>query len=857
MKPRYSALCREASSRSLSPSVSSSLPKRKTPAWTVAVRTLAAALCLAVAVLCAAPVPAYAASYTWLGWTGDDYGMDWYGATYVTYTSGTISGWAPTNVYNWPGQGWSIESINWAGPGLVPDGNGLTVGAGDTAIINSGTVQVYPIAHQGGRTTTVGSLSIGNAELDVYSNVLMSVGDIANNGLITSSGTLNVVGTVSGMGTICNYGGWLNGSLNQSAGHTISGYGTINATLANSGVVNANGSTIYLNGVTTNNGIMEQSGGGILDINGITVTQGVGGQIQANGGAYVQFDGATTISGGVLSASNDGYFVFKSGTTTFSSLTNNAEVDIPKYSLNVTGDLTNNGRLVPYTGGNVTFNGGTVSGSGGIVLSHGDGYLSGTLTQAAGHTISGYGYVNAALTNNGTVNANVSGNWLYLNGPVTNNGIIEQSGNGFLDINGITVTQGTGGQLQVNSGGSYDYVQFDGATTISGGLLNACNGGAFKVGSGTTTFVSVTNNAEVDISGGQTLNVAGDLINNGLIYVYNGWTWLNIGGGTVSGTGSIYNAGGVITGTLTQAAGHTISGRGQINAALTNNGLVNANVSGQTLSVNGATTNNGTMQASNGVLSIATGVLTNLSGSVLTGGTFEVDANSTISLPGSVVTNAASVILNGANSNFGAINSLATNAGSFSVLGGRSFTTAGDLTNSGALGSGSGSTLTVSGTLTETSTGLLWGAGTVNATTMLLSGTVSPGDNGPGVLHAVGDLRFSNGAILAFELANLAGLDDRIDVTGNLTLAGVFNVTALPGFDAGDYDLFNYTGSITNGGVSVGTFPAGYSGTVDTASVPGEVVLHVTKTPEPSSLLLLLGGLGMAFGFRRGHRQSR
>ena len=40
--------------------------------------------------------------------------------------------------------------------------------------------------------------------------------------------------------------------------------------------------------------------------------------------------------------------------------------------------------------------------------------LNGTLTQAASHTIQGFGQINAALTNNGTVNANVNAGTLTL-----------------------------------------------------------------------------------------------------------------------------------------------------------------------------------------------------------------------------------------------------------------------------------------------------------------------------------------------------------------------------------------------------------------------------------------------------------
>jgi len=164
---------------------------------------------------------------------------------------------------------------------------------------------------------------------------------------------------------------------------------------------------------------------------------------------------------------------------------------------------------------------------------------------------------------------------------------------------------------------------------------------------------------------------------------------------------------------------NTITGDGTISAALTNYGIVNAAT--WTLTVSGSTTNNGLMQASKGgTLSFASGALTNLSGSVLTGGTYEADANSTISLPGSITTNAATVILNGPGSTFSAINSLANNEGSFSVLNGQTFTTAGSLANSGTLAvgaSGNGATLIVSGSLMNT--------GTINVTdsTFTVSGT--------------------------------------------------------------------------------------------------------------------------------------
>ena len=69
---------------------------------------------------------------------------------------------------------------------------------------------------------------------------------------------------------------------------------------------------------------------------------------------------------------------------------------------------------------------------------------------------------------------------------------------------------------------------------------------------------------------------------------------------------------------LIQAAGHTISGYGQINAGLINQGLVNANVNGDALSLaTSAMTNSALMEATaGGVLSVSTTV-NNAGGTVL------------------------------------------------------------------------------------------------------------------------------------------------------------------------------------------------------------------------------------------------
>ncbi len=99
--------------------------------------------------------------------------------------------------------------------------------------------------------------------------------------------------------------------------------------------------------------------------------------------------------------------------------------------------------------------------------------------------------------------------------------------------------------------------------------------------------------------------------------------------------------------------------------------------------------------------------VTQVSGSTLTGGTWEADENSTlnISSAGSLTTNNAIVTLRGTGSTFNNINSLATNNGTFQVLDGRAFSTSGAFTNNGNLTLGG--SLTVTGAFSQSAGGSL------------------------------------------------------------------------------------------------------------------------------------------------------
>jgi len=713
------------------------------------------------------------------------------------------------------------------------------------------------------------------------------------------------------------------GVITQNAGHTIEGGGggTISAALINAGLITANDfddttnggvldSTLALTGATiVNSGTMSSTGsgelslqgnkitndaliqstGGLVDLTGATVTQATGGELEANGGE-VQFDSNTTVTGGSLGSTGTSSFLVNTGAT-FASLTSAALVDIAgNATLNVTGNLVDNGTLLVSMGGSqnaeIDFSGTTLSGTGNIDLNNVGvaAQVDGTVTQDAGHTISGYGEITANLTNYGLVDGNASGQVLYLAlDNMTNDAEIEGSANGTICVIGVTITQSAAGELVTNGG----TVEFVGAT-ISGGALNTTAAGGVFIDSGAATFSSVTNNALVGVPGSSTLNVNGTLTNNGTILISIGGSSnavISFSGAQLSGTGDIVlnDAGAYaqLNGTLTQEAGHTINGYGEINATMTNDGTVDAATSGEAIVVNGPMANAGLVEASNGgTLSFATGALTNtglaeasgsgtvtfaageltnFSGTTLTGGTYEALASGTLSLSGTVATNNAAVILNGRGASFSAINGITANEGSFSVYGGFAFVTKGNLSNTGTLTTGTASELTVNGTLTQSSPGSLTGSGTFAAVTFSLGGTVAPG-GASGPLTLDGTTVFQSTLQLAWALGGVNGASNsHLDISGPFTLAGTLDVTALSGFGPGLYDLIDYgNGTFTNDTLHIGSsVPGGFNYTLETGT-PGQVDLLVVASaiPEPGTLGMMLAGIGM-FGVLQRYRRRR
>ena len=441
------------------------------------------------------------------------------------------------------------------------------------------------------------------------------------------------------------------------------------------------------------------------------------------------------------------------------------------------GTVTDNGTIkVNATGANsgtgIGITGAVLlTGSGNLVLNANSANLgtanifnngSSNLTQDTNHTISGTGEITVVtFNNNGTVNANSNGNTLLLQNTLNNTGTMEATSGGILELTGTTTN--TGGTILADGGN----VLLEGGT-VTGGTLTSTSGSEINE-QGSTTLDNVTissgsnvvvlhgnnlyfsdpsNSTKITNNGTITLNDNAADTGTGIGIVHNvelagsGSIVLNAFAGNV-GTANIFDGG---SSNLTQDAGHTISGTGEITVnSFTNSGTVNADSNGNTLQLSNTNTNQGTYESTlGGTLNVFN--LTNYSsanGGTLTGGIYKAidtgsSSPSTISLnSGNIAVNAADVTISGTNSVFAQINSLSVNQGEFRVLNNRNFTAQAAFDNQ------TGALLQLGGGTFNVTTSPLTNEGTVQG-----FGTVTPQVTNTGLIEATGGtLALSNGAL--------------------------------------------------------------------------------------------------------------
>lgn len=296
-------------------------------------------------------------------------------------------------------------------------------------------------------------------------------------------------------------------------------------------------------------------------------------------------------------------------------------------------------------------------------------------------------------------------------------------------------------------------------------------------------------------------------------------------------------------------------------------GLLSSQIAAKTITINGAFTNCGIIEARNGGTVLVNNTAGNLSGTQLTGGSWQAYANSTVRMVGTdIQTNAAEIVLDGVSASFynaasgsiSALTNLATNAvgGRFTIRNGRNFTTAGALSNSGTITIGSATTLSIPGGLTNAAAGILTGSGSVAGSILAESDSLIIPGIGVGKLTLTGNLTLRDGAILNYELGALSHSDLIYMASSTLYLNGQdfsdFTFTQLSGFGEGTYTLIDagtISGRLSRSNLSgiIGDYWA-------TLSVVGnDLLLKTTAVPEPNTFALLAAGLFalLAYAWRR------
>lgn len=684
--------------------------------------------------------------------------------------------------------------------------DGVLTGAGDFDLRASATLA--DLRNEG--RTTIANVQTGRLEGAIDNAGVIALGSTG------STTTLTILGdtTLSGGGVLEMSDGANNrvigspvtSELTNAADHVIRGSGQLGAAgnlgLINAGLIEAVGSaglTVLLNtdpDVTrSNSGVMRAADGSTLTLGASAFNMelaNAGGLIEAEDGGRVVVAGSR-ILGGTLDSDGAGVIDLRNSGV-LSDLRNDGFVQVANVQGGrLQGTVENFGEInLASSGsftrleilGDVTLTGpGLLTGSDQIANAI-FGTPSMTLTQGADHTIRGAFNIgnsgNMALDNRGTIEAQgAAGITMRLSSeePNANSGAIRALSGAELRLNG-TVLDNAGGLIEANDGAAVTVT----GGRIDGGRIDTDGTGVIDL-AGSAVLADLRNDGNVRVSNNRVGGLAGQIENFGVIAIEStgSTTTLDLAEDTtLSGDGELVlgdrtqirmsSVGGDKM--LTNAAGHTIRGGGDIGIGAGSLGLANAGLieaDGEVaLTVNpaaslGPVVNTGVMRASGvGGLSLTSGAfdnqglveavngsavvhsatattLNNLAG-VLTGGQWRAagDGSRIDIRGGQVATNAAEIILSGAGSAFRAFDgaapvdleaSLQSNTGILRVLDDRDFIAANAIFNTGQIELGGGAFEAPA----LANVGLLTGFGTV-APKVLNSGLVQA-DGGELVLQ--------------------------------------------------------------------------------------------------------------------------
>jgi autotransporter-associated beta strand protein len=718
----------------------------------------------------------------------------------ITGTSSTVAA-----IGNTPNVNYDVAAVGTLGAGanvntLRYTGAAGTIAGGLTTkgIMNAGSgTLIFSGAVTAGAAATELVLNAANANITLNAAVTGSLNK-------TGSGTVTLASVARNTTAIANW------TVNEGVliTNTTTNDGLGGGTINNGGTLRWGGSTDFDNGA-----VFTINAGGILDIQSFNDTVGGlsgAGTVTGTSGSYLTLSAGNSFSGNITGAI---------GIRTSNASSDQVLSGVSDY----TGDTIINA-------GYLQLNNTKAAGDSAILL----GNTSGTSTAELRLADTG-----TNPTNTLTVRAGSSGEKTLANR--TGNTVI-YAGSIIADDNLTILSANSGGRFTIQGTGHTIASGKTVAFSNTGAAANATIDSATWGGDGSISYTS-NNNTGFAISGAKTYSggaTLGAMSGSGVLVV------------TTSSTGpaNAPTSGAFGTGTLSIGATKM---RGGTTANLTVGNAITFTDNPTFTTVASEKSIIFTGDASLG----ATRTLTVETGSTVN--TEFVEFSGQISGSGFGITKAGTgnLVLSGTNTYDGetVIKAGTLKANTSTTIGSSSKVTVGDTGSSGTVLDATAAGLTVGATQT------LAGIGTVDATgqTVTIAGTLAPGNSAGTLSMTVGNLDLGNSTALAFELNPSdttvgAGINDLVAVTGNFNLDGLLSVVATSGDFLSvvantSWRLFNYTGTLTDDTLTLGTMPSlgsGLNWSIDTTT-SGQVNLVVI--PEPRAALL--GGLGLLALLRR------
>jgi fibronectin-binding autotransporter adhesin len=732
-------------------------------------------------------------------------------------------------------------------------GPGVTINGGLVQLTGTGGDQIYD--HAGGLRVNAGTFDLNGRSEGVPALVSANTTGIVTNSSATAATLTLGAGAYYGAqsGT---YAGTISGNLGltvASGTHTLSGTNSYT------------GETIVTTLTTTTSG------------SGSTTTTFAGTLKLASATALGSTAaGTTVVSGGVLDLNGQ--------TVGAEPLTLNGT------GITGTGALINSSSTAASLGGNVTLGSdASIGGTGAVTLS---GVVSGgyALTKVGANTLTLSGvnaYSGGTTVVSGILKAgsNLTTSYPHNNATSLGTGAVTVQSGATLDGNAIS---GIANAIYINGTGASGGVA---ALTNSSSSDSARFSGKIYLQSDATVGGS---NGNIDFNGG--IGGSGSLTKIGSDLLYVPASTSNFTVATIMNAGTLAVAHSQYLGTSPTV---TVNG-GTLRVDFTGAwfaGTPNVTVnSGGTVTTNGGTVTIGALTLNGGILSGTRWNSTTAGASYIFNGTITHTGNTT-----STVGSAATATLSGGVTFDVADGASATDLLVGAALGGSGTlakTGSGTLTLSGANTFAGGTTVSAGrllvngansggGAYTVASAATLGGSGSIGASSLALSGTVSPG-SGAGAVGtlATGAETWSTGSTLAVDMTRAGttslpgtpGTDwDLLNIAGGLTLAsGATYTVTLSGspsdFSAAAYSDYSWIVASTTtgiGGFADATFlvdasaftpslaNAFGSGIFAVAQSGNDLVLTFTAAvPEPSTQALAAVGLVGLFGYARRRRRS-